>query len=215
MALNRGSRLRETVIRQPRLRDVRPSLAQSVPIRRPHRIFSSPYILLFGFVLLIVAGGLLLALPAASEENGFTSLEVSFFTAVSALTVTGHVVENTGTYWSDFGHGVIFFLMLVGGLVFMAVATFLLALIGQRSTLPERLVMRDTMGADRMEGLRRITRNIIIVVFLIYLLGAAAIYWRIHGLDGMGLGESVWQSAFLSVSSFNNAGFTILPESPE
>ena len=167
--------------------------------------------------MLIVVGGLLLALPAASNGGGFTSLEVSFFTSVSALTVTGHVVtvESTGTYWSGFGQGVIFFLMLVGGLVFMAVATFLLALIGQRSTLPERLVMRDTMGADRMEGLRRITRNIIVVVFLIYLAGAAAIYWRIHGLDGIGIGESVWQSVFLSVSSFNNAGFSILPESPE
>lgn len=164
--------------------------------------------------MLIVVGALLLALPVASHQDGFTSLEVSLFTAVSALTVTGHVVVNTSTYWTGFGQGVIFFLMLVGGLVFMAVATFLLALIGQRSTLSERLVMRDTMGVDRMEGIRRVTRNITIVVFLIYILGAAAIFWRINGLDGMDLATSLWQSTFLSVSSFNNAGFSILPEGP-
>lgn len=189
-------------------------MAEEPPRRHPHRLFTSPYILLFGFVLLIVVGGLLLALPLANDENGYTSLVTSFFTAISAVTVTGLTVVNTSTYWSSFGQGVIFFLMLVGGLGFMAVATFLLVLMGQRSTLPERLVMRDTMGADRMVGLRRISSYLFLVVFLIYAVGAAAIFWRIDGLDGMGLGESVWQSMFLSVSTFNNAGFSILPELP-
>ena len=152
VALNRRPRARDTVIRQPRLRDVRPTVDQSAPTRRPRRVFSSPSILLFGFVMLIVTGGLLLTIPVASSEGGFTPLDVAFFTAVSAITVTGHTVENTGTYWSAFGQGVIFFLMLVGGLGFMAVATFLLILIGQRSSLQERLVMRDTMGIDRMGG---------------------------------------------------------------
>ncbi len=213
MAFNRP-RPREFVIRQPRLRDLLPTTTEPAPLRHPHRFLSSPFILFFGFILLIVTGGLLLSLPIASHEGGFTSLVTSFFTAVSAVTVTGHVIVNTGTYWSNFGQGIIFFLMLVGGLGFMAVATFLLVLIGQRSTLSERLVMRETMGVDRMEGLRRVTRNILLVVFLIYGIGTGAMFWQINGLDGMGPSESLWQSAFLSVSSFNSAGFSILPEIP-
>ena len=153
-----------------------------------------------------------MTLPVASTGDDFTSLEVSFFTAVSAATVTGHTVVNSSTYWSGFGQAIIFFLMLVGGLGFMTLATFLLILIGQRSTLPERLVMRDTMGVNRMEGLRRVARNLVIVVLLIYILGAIAIFWRIHGLDGMGTAKSAWHSLFLAVSAFNNAGFSILPE---
>jgi len=164
--------------------------------------------------MLILAGGLLLTIPVATSTGGFTPLDVAFFTAVSAITVTGHTVVDTGAYWSAFGQGVIFFLMLVGGLGFMAVATFLLILIGQRSSLQERLVMRDTMGVDRMGGLRRVTLSILGVVFFIYALGAAAIFWRINGLGGMGIGESIWQSSFLAVSAFNNAGFSILPDSP-
>ena len=142
-------------------------------------------------------------------------MEQSFFTAVSAVTVTGLTVVNTGDYWSYFGQAVIFALMLIGGLSFMALATSILTLIGQRSSLSERLVMRDTIGVDRLEGLRRVTRNIVILVFSIYVVGAIAIFWRIHGMAGMGLAESIWQSAFLSVSAFNNAGFSILPEIPE
>jgi trk system potassium uptake protein TrkH len=187
-------------------------VAEVPPVRRPHRIFTSPFILFFGFAILIIIGGLLLALPISSTERVFTPPEIAFFTAVSAVTVTGHSVVNTSTYWSNFGLTVIFFLMLIGGLSFLAFAVFILALLGQRSTLSERLVLRETLGVDRMRGLRRIARNIILAAFLIYLIGAAAIFWRINGLGGLSFSESVWQSLFLSVSAFNGAGFFILPE---
>ena len=213
MDTNLPRRPRDNVIRQPRVDQLRPLVAEPVPLRRPNRIFTSTYILIFGFAILIVFGGLLLSLPVSSKEGVFTPLVLAFFTATSAVTVTGHTVVSTSTYWSHFGQAVIFFLMLIGGLTFMAAATFILALLGQRSSLSERLVMRETMGLDRMEGLRRITRNIVLVVVLIYLVGAGVIFSRIHGMDGMGFSESVWQSIFLSVSAFNNAGFSILPES--
>jgi trk system potassium uptake protein len=212
--INPRRRPRDGVIRQPRVEQLRPTVTEEVPIRRPHRLFTTPFILFFGFAVLIIIGGLLLALPISSQERVFTSLDLTFFTAISAVTVTGHGVVNSGTYWSIFGRAVIFFLLLIGGLSFMALTTFILALLGQRSTLSERLVLRETLGVDRMGGLRKIARNIVLVAFLIYLIGAALIFWHINGLDGMGFGESVWQSVFLSVSAFNNAGFSILPEVP-
>ena len=188
-------------------------MGEAVAERRPHRILSASSLLFFGFVVLILVGGLLLALPVSSNEGNFTPLELSFFTATSAVTGTGQTVVNTSIYWSGFGQAVIFFLMLVGGLSFMAVTTFVLALIVPSSTISERLVRGNAIGVDRMGGLGQIARNITLVVFLIYLIGAGAILWRIYGLDGMSLGQSVWHSLFLSVSSFNNAGFSILPES--
>jgi trk system potassium uptake protein len=205
---------RDRVIRQPRWEQFQPTVAEVASVRRPHRIFTSPFILFFGFAILITIGGLLLTLPISSTERVFTPLQIAFFTAFSAVTVTGRSVVNTSTYWSNFGQVVIFFLMLIGGLSFLAFAVFILALLGQRSTLSERLVLRETLGVDRMGGLRRITRNIILVAFLIYLIGAATIFWRINGLDGISFSDSVWQSLFLSVSAFNGAGFFILPESP-
>ena len=214
MDVNFPRRPRDSVIRQPRVDQLQPTFAEPVPTRHPNRLFSTPFILFFGFAALIILGGLLLSLPIANNAGLSTPLVLSFFTATSAVTVTGHTVVDTPTYWSHFGQAIIFALMLIGGLSFMAVATFILALLGQRSSLSERLVIQQTMGINRMEGLRRITRNIVIVVFLIYLIGAGVIFWRIHGLDGMGTSESVWQSVFLSVSAFNNAGFTILPASP-
>ena len=214
MSTNFPGRPRDRVVRQPREGQLRPTISGPVPKRHPHRSLSTPFILFYGFVALIVLGGLLLALPIASQDGDATPLVVAFFTATSAVTVTGHTAVNTTTHWNHFGHAVIFVLMLVGGLSFMAVATFILALLGQQFSLSERLLMRETMGLSQMQGLRNVVRNIVLVVFLIYCIGAVVIFWRIQGLDGMGIGESIWQSMFLSVSAFNNAGFSILPESP-
>ncbi len=209
-------RPRELVIRQSRLRDVQPSTSRAAPPRRPHRMRSSPYILLFSYVLLMGLGGLLLALPVSNHAEGFTSPVISFFTAISAATVTGHTVVNSSTYWSGFGQLILFILMIVGGLGFMVVSTFLLLIIGQRSTLQERLLtrglMRDTVGVNQMEGLRRIGRNVVLWVFFLYGVGTLVIFSQIRGLDGTSLGTSLWYSLFLSVSSFNNAGLNIIPE---
>ncbi|MFQ6028848.1 MAG: TrkH family potassium uptake protein [Dehalococcoidia bacterium] len=170
-------------------------------------------------MLLIMIGGLLLTLPTASAQGQFTSLDTTFFTATSAVTVTGHTVVSTATYWSAFGQAVIFLLMLVGGLGFMVVSTFLLLVIGQRATLPERLLtrglMRDTVGVEQMVGLRRIGRQVVLLVFCLYGLGTILIFWQVHGIDGLEVGRTVWDSLFLSVSAFNNAGLNILPELPD
>ena len=218
MALIPPNRRRDSVIRQPRLRELAPVVEETPPLREPSRGSSAPYILFFGFVFLILAGGTLLTLPISSRDAVFTPLEVSFFTSVSATTVTGHTVVGTGTYWSPFGQGVIFVLMLVGGLGFMVISTFLLLLMGQRSTLPERMLssglMQDTVGVSRLQGLRGVGRRVILMVFILYVLGTLAILSQVRGLDGLGFAESLWHSVFLSVSSFNNAGLNILPETP-
>ena len=133
MASNRRRRPIDAIIRLPRRRDVSPTVEQVAPLRRPRRLFGVTTILVSGFALLIVVGGGLLTLPIANEIGGFTPVDTAFFTSTSAVTVTGHIVVDTPDYWTPFGQAVIFVLMLVGGLGFMVISTFLLLLIGHRS----------------------------------------------------------------------------------
>ena len=181
-------------------------------IRRPSpRIFASPLILLYGFAILIGAGGILLALPIAAVDNTHTPWVNAFFTSTSAVTVTGLTVVDTASHWSSFGQGVIFVLMLLGGLGFMVFATFLLTVIGQRLSISDRMLIRDTLGGDRIGGVIRLLRRIVIVVMVIYGVGMLFMFWQM--LSFFPAAEALWQSAFLAVSSFNNAGLTIIPES--
>ena len=218
MAFRPRRRPIDNIIRLRRRRELSPTVAEVEPPKQNNPLFGTTTILLLGFALLIAAGGGLLTLPIAQTGTGFTTFETAFFTSVSAVTVTGHTVVDTSTYWSTFGQAVIFMLMMVGGLGFMVISTFILLLIGQRSTLQERLLtrglMRDTVGVDQMGGLRHLGRAVIGVVFLLYAIGAVVIFLQINGIDGVGNLRSVWHSIFLSVSSFNNAGFNIIPEVP-
>ena len=207
----------DSIIRLPRRRELSPTVSEVEPPKENKPVLGTTSILLIGFALLILLGGCLLTLPAAHNGSGFTPMETAFFTSVSAVTVTGHTLVNSSTYWSTFGQTIIFVLMLVGGLGFMVVSTFILLLIGQRSTLQERMLtrglMRDTVGVDQMGGLRHLSRAVILAVFLLYFVGAIVLFFQIQGtVDGMGTPKELWHSLFLSVSSFNNAGFQIFPE---
>jgi len=218
MAFRPRRRPIDNIIRLRRRRELSPTVAEVEPPKQNNPLFGTTTILLLGFALLIAAGGGLLTLPIAQNGTGFTAFETAFFTSVSAVTVTGHTVVDTSIYWSTFGQAVIFMLMMVGGLGFMVISTFILLLIGQRSTLQERLLtrdlMRDTVGVDQMRGLRHLGRAVIGVVLLLYAIGAMIIFLQINEIDGVGNLRSVWHSIFLSVSSFNNAGFNIIPEVP-
>ena len=209
--MEREGKIGDRIVRRPRIRDVMPEVVKGSRIRQPSRRFAPVFILFYSFTALIVIGGVLLLLPISNNQGGRTPLHDAFFTATSAATVTGLTVVDTTTYWSDFGHGVIFTLMLVGGLGFTSLATFFLIMIGQRITLPERMLIRNTLGVDRLGGLVSVLRNIILIVIAIYAIGTAVIWWRLQ--ETFSAGEALWHSAFLSVSAFNNAGFTILPES--
>ena len=186
---------------------VRVSFRRRVP---PRRWTSAPAILLGIFLALNIVGGILLSLPWATFDGERASFQVAFFTAISAATVTGLTLVDTQTYWSLFGQLVLFLLMLVGGLEFMTAAT-VLVFFGRRTTVLEEEVYRDTVGSGHTSNVAKVARNIVLAFVLGYLIGAIIIFFEMRTVASFTLAEAAWQSLFLSVSAFNNAGLSILP----
>ena len=176
----------------------------------PSRAFASPAILIYAFAGLITLGTVLLLLPFTHHGGGFTPFMDAFFTATSAVTVTGLVVQDTPVYWTRIGQVFILALMFVGGLGFMTIATFLLVLTGHRVTLAQRIVVRESLGVNQLGGLVRLTVGIVLVAVGIQLIGFLALFIRFSFLYPAP--EAVWQAAFHTVSGFNNAGFIALKE---
>ncbi|MCC8064219.1 MAG: Trk family potassium uptake protein, partial [Clostridiales bacterium] len=87
-------------------------------------------LIMLGFVLLILAGTLLLMLPVATRDGQETSFLGALFTATSATCVTGLVVYDTWTHWTLFGQLVLLTLIQIGGLGFITIGTFALSLLG-------------------------------------------------------------------------------------
>lgn len=170
---------------------------------------SPPFLLAMGFAVLILLGAVLLKLPFA--HNTPVSWSDAVFTATSAVTVTGLVVIETGPGFSFFGQAVILVLMQVGGLGLMTFAVLAMLSLGGRIAGRQHLVAR---GAHNQTHPRDITRTVKAVVKLalvaegIALVPLATVWIPEHGvLSGL------WWSLFHTVSAFNNAGFTLAPDS--
>ena len=100
-------------------------------------------IILTGYCCIILLGGLLLTLPAATRSGVSTSFLDAVFTATSATCVTGLVRFDTYTYWSLFGQLVILALIQTGGIGFVTVAISLVALTKRKIGLSQRFIMQE------------------------------------------------------------------------
>ena len=177
-----------------------------VPLQKKHKLTSFQIIIL-GFSGVILLGALLLVLPVSSREGDMTTFADALFTATSAVCVTGLVVQDTATYWSDFGQFVILLLIQIGGMGVITVAASIAMISGRKISLMQRSTMQEAISAPHVGGIVRLTGFIIQVTLIIELLGAAVmapVFCRDFGIRGL------WMSLFHSVSAFCNAGFDLM-----
>ena len=165
-------------------------------------------IIIFGFLLLILLGTVLLMLPFSTREWGGASFPDALFTATSATCVTGLVIHDTACYWSGFGQLVILCLIQVGGMgvVTMAVAIFIFS--GKRISLKQRWVMQESISAPQVGGIVRMTGFILKTAFAIE--GVGALILTLRFCPELGPGRGLWYAVFHSVSAFCNAGFDLM-----
>ncbi len=150
----------------------------------------------------------MLNLPASSHDGQSVGFVNSLFTSTSAVCVTGLVVVDTGTHWTLLGQIIIIFLIQIGGLGFMTVATIFTLIVGRRVTLKERLLMQEALNQFDLEGLVRLTKNIIIATFIIELIGALS--YSLVFVPQFGWGKGIYFGIFHSIAGFCNAGFDLI-----
>ncbi len=173
----------------------------------PGKQFTSFQRITAGFLAAILAGALLLAMPVSSAAHLWTPVPDALFTAVSAVCVTGLVVKDTATYWSFFGQAVILFLIQVGGLGIISVTAMIAAASGKRISLMERSMLQESISANQVGGVVKLTMFACRVALMAELLGALLMlpaFCFAFGVSG------IWMSVFHSVSAFCNAGFDVM-----
>lgn len=168
----------------------------------------SSRIIILGFAGAILLGSLLLMLPFATRDGGGASFMDALFTAASAVCVTGLVVQDTATYWTVFGQGVILLLIQIGGMGVVTVAVAVFVASGKRIGLKERSTMQEAISANHVGGIIRLTGFIVKAAVCFELLGAivmAPTFCREFGTV-----RGIWYAVFHSISAFCNAGFDLM-----
>ena len=183
-------------------------MAYSSYIRHRGKGMRPARVIALGFALLILAGALLLSLPAASADGSEKDMLTCLFTSTSATCVTGLVLADTGTEWSVFGQAVILVLIQIGGLGFITMAMSF-SIIMKRSISPkQRLLLAHSFNLSSFNGIVRLTKYIVRGTLFFEIIGTICLMTRFVPLFGWKTG--IWRSVFTSVSAFCNAGFDLM-----
>jgi trk system potassium uptake protein TrkH len=163
---------------------------------------------LSGFALVIGLGTLFLTLPFAAEDRTWTHVYDAFFTAVSAVCVTGLVVFDTEAHWSFAGEAGIAVLIVMGGLGYMMGTSVLFWALGRRFGLRDTYMLRLYYGAPTLGETFRFARRIALYAAVVQGTGALALYAALVA-SGEGPRHAIWLAVFHAISAFNNAGFNV------
>jgi trk system potassium uptake protein len=181
-----------------RLRDFIDNIANSTPAR----------LALTTFAVVILIFTALLSLPVSSATGEATPLHQAFFTAVSAVCVTGLTVVSTAAHWSFFGQLIILIGIFVGGLGTLTLASLLALMVSKRLGVRGKLIAQEAMNSSgRLGEVGTLLRIVIVTSVVIESALAAALVPRFLSL-GESFGQSLWHGIFYAISAFNNAGFT-------
>lgn len=184
---------------------VSPSAAPSSNARPK---YSNPTrLIVISFLVVILAGTLLLMLPISNRDGRCLNFLDAFFTATSATCVTGLVVYDTYTQFSMFGQVVILLLIQIGGLGLVTLTTFFNIAIGRRLGFKSLRLASESINLSDASQARGLLMFVIKVAFTFEAIGAVLLSFKLvpqFHTDG------IFISVFLSISAFCNAGFDIL-----
>lgn len=158
----------------------------------------------FAAVIAVFTG--LLSTPLATADGTRAPFVDAFFTATSAVCVTGLVTVPTGTYWSTFGQAVILVAIKIGGLGVMTLASLLGMAVSRRIGLTQKLLTASETKTTRLGEVGSLVRVVIIASTSLEVAIAALLIPRFLVLNES-TGEAVWHGVFYAISVFNNAGF--------
>ena len=184
-------------------------IRENLMVRKKKFKLSTTQIILLSFLVTILIGSGLLALPISSASGEAVPYLDALFTATTSTCVTGLVTIPTVSTWSVFGQIVILLLIQIGGLGIITIMSGLMLLLNRKMGIDDRLLIQDAFNLNTMAGLAKFIKNVLIGTLIIE--GVGAVLYMIVFVPDFGA-RGIWISVFNSVSAFCNAGIDIIAE---
>ena len=170
---------------------------------------STTQVIMLSFLVVILIGSALLALPISTKNGKAVPYVDALFTAATSTCVTGLVTLPTVTTWNTFGQIVILLLIQVGGLgIITVMAGFTIAL-HRKIGLKDSRLISDAFNLTSLSGLASFVKKVIFGTLIIE--GLGALFYMTVFIPEFGA-KGIWISIFNSVSAICNAGIDIIAE---
>ena len=153
------------------------------------------------FLAVIMIGAALLMLPAARTGADGDTVLTAFFTAVSAVCVTGLITVDTATHWTAFGQAVILGLIQVGGFGIMTLATLLALAVRKNIGLRGQLVAQSETQTLNFGDVRTVLFQVARIMATFEAATAAFLtvrFWIAYDKDPW---TALWHGVFHAVSA--------------
>lgn len=158
------------------------------------------------FAALIIIGGFLLLLPN-STRIPIHPVD-AFFTAGSAVCVTGLPVVDTATVFTMTGQVIILILIQIGGLGIMTFAGLIGFMVTGSVSIQSQIALRDMLSSSRMSNVISFLSRVVVVTLIVEGIGAFMIYGSLTETIFETEGQKIFFSVFHSISAFCNAGMS-------
>lgn len=176
------------------------------------RTFLNPaQLFVLSFLGIIFLGSLLLMLPRATYEGlGFVD---ALFTSTSAVCVTGLIVVDTGSYFTEFGQYVILLLIQIGGLGILTFASYFSYFFKGGSTFENQLALSDMTSSRTLGEVFSTIKSILLITLVVEGVSSVLVYTSLNPADFESVYDRTFFAVFHAISAFCNAGFSTLPNS--
>jgi Trk-type K+ transport system membrane component len=171
------------------------------------------------FTALILVFTLLFSLPIATKAASVTPLADALFTAISVICVTGLSTVDMATYWSPFGHVLIYIGVQIGAVGVLTLASILGMVISRRLGLRAKLIaasdsnpLRVHSGpvaegqAVRLGEIGNLLVTVALSAVVIEFAVALVLFPRILA-HGAPIGQAIPNALYYSAMAFTNTGF--------
>ncbi|MDQ0298633.1 Trk-type K+ transport system membrane component [Salibacterium salarium] len=175
--------------------------------------FMTPFrMIIVAYILSMFLFSFLLWMPFSHQPGVNLSYFESFFTSVSAVSVTGLTLVDISDTLSYVGVFILALAMQVGGIGIMSLGTFVWMLFKRKINLSQRLLIMVDQNQYQFSGMVKLMRGILLLALAIEAVGALILgtYYLQH-FDTVG--EAYYQGSFAALSAFTNAGFDVTGES--
>jgi trk system potassium uptake protein len=161
------------------------------------------------FFIVSLLGAAALSFPAATESGKATPFVDAWFTAASALCVTGLSTLDVPNHWSGLGELTIMVLIQLGGLGIMSASVLIVALFSRTMGFGVRRGLAAENSGITPGNVRPLVKLIMAFTFTFEAIIAVWLFLWLWIGHGQPLSDALWNGVFHAVSAFNNAGFAL------
>ncbi len=165
-------------------------------------------IIVLAYLIAIIAATILLVLPFFHREGFSVALIDAFFTATSAVTVTGLTTMNTAATFNLGGQFIILLFIQLGGVGIMTLGTFIWLAAGHKIGMRERELITIDHNRSEFAGLVQIVKRVFVIVLTIELVSTLIVGTYLLQYYSSWY-EAYYYGLFHTISAFTNAGFDV------